>query len=459
MSNNLARGQEKLIVPISPYTSAQSCDDLQYQTGQNINGQRRAADVIPHGVFLLSTLNAIEAGSTTRKIIKTAHGARKNDILHFTSGLNIGVAIQILSCPDANTMILAGTPEFSSTVGDTFDLKRHVTPLYDSTGALAVGAPVGGATAANQVLEIAQLTAINSNTDGIETLVGTSNTSLASIDAKTPALSAGAVPVAGPLTDTQLRATPVPVSGTVSTGGLTDTQLRATPVPVSGTVTANAGTNLNTSALALETTQALIKAKTDNLDIALSTTALKNQFPATLGQTTKANSISAAVPSDQATQTAPFGIRESDGTNWLGSIALAAAQLTTGVITAIKAVMAINMGWDGTTHREMAVDTNGSQKMVPATTSGTITQIQATIGTSAARATVAGTAPNAARKRLSFKPAAANTGVIYFGASTVTISTGMQIIGPDRLDFLMDASDYYLISDTAGQKVEIVEVI
>ncbi len=38
----------------------------------------------------------------------------------------------------------------------------------------------------------------------------------------------------------------------VTTGGLTDTELRATPVPVSGTVTANAGTNLNTSLLALE---------------------------------------------------------------------------------------------------------------------------------------------------------------------------------------------------------------
>lgn len=64
--------------------------------------------------------------------------------------------------------------------------------------------------------------------------------------------------VATLLTDTQLRATPVPVSGTISTGGLTDTQLRATAVPVSltsttitnfpatqavsGTVTANLGT-------------------------------------------------------------------------------------------------------------------------------------------------------------------------------------------------------------------------
>jgi len=54
----------------------------------------------------------------------------------------------------------------------------------------------------------------------------------------------GTQPVSGPLTDAQLRVTPVPVSGTVNvgtvpvTGPLTDAQLRVTPVPVSGTVTA-----------------------------------------------------------------------------------------------------------------------------------------------------------------------------------------------------------------------------
>lgn len=41
------------------------------------------------------------------------------------------------------------------------------------------------------------------------------------------------LPVSGPLTDAQLRATPVPVSGEVVTGGLTDDQLRASAVPVS----------------------------------------------------------------------------------------------------------------------------------------------------------------------------------------------------------------------------------
>jgi hypothetical protein len=51
---------------------------------------------------------------------------------------------------------------------------------------------------------------------------------------------------ADPLTDTQLRATAVPVSGTVTANTglsqpLTDTELRASAVPVSGTVTANTG--------------------------------------------------------------------------------------------------------------------------------------------------------------------------------------------------------------------------
>lgn len=45
-------------------------------------------------------------------------------------------------------------------------------------------------------------------------------------------LRATPVPVSGPLTDVQLRATEVPVSGP-----LTDTQLRATSVPVSGPLT------------------------------------------------------------------------------------------------------------------------------------------------------------------------------------------------------------------------------
>jgi len=80
-------------------------------------------------------------------------------------------------------------------------------------------------------------------------------------------ISSVAIAVTGPLTDTQLRATPVPVSltsttitGSVAvTGPLTDTQLRATPVPISGTVAAT-----QSGAWSTGRTWALAKA-TDNV--------------------------------------------------------------------------------------------------------------------------------------------------------------------------------------------------
>lgn len=152
-------------------------------------------------------------------------------------------------------------------------------PLPVSVSSLPL--PAGAATAANQATQTALLTNIDLNTpvlvggrvpvdgSGVTQPISASalplptgaatearqadgNASLASIDGKTPVLVGGqvpvvistSVPVTGPVTDTQLRATPVPVtvSGTATvTGPLTDAQLRATPVPISGTVTANTG--------------------------------------------------------------------------------------------------------------------------------------------------------------------------------------------------------------------------
>lgn len=132
--------------------------------------------------------------------------------------------------------------------------QSYVWPAPQSTP------PVGGATAANQVLEIAQLTAINSNTAGLLTdaelratpvpvsgAVTTDGLTDAELRASAVPVSltsttiTGSVAVTGPLTDTELRATPVPVSGTVSTGGLTDAELRASAVPVSLTSTTITG--------------------------------------------------------------------------------------------------------------------------------------------------------------------------------------------------------------------------
>jgi len=60
----------------------------------------------------------------------------------------------------------------------------------------------------------------------------------------------GSVAVTGGLTDTQIRLTPLAISGTVNTGllqGVTDTQLRTTPLPISGTVVSNATLSAETT--------------------------------------------------------------------------------------------------------------------------------------------------------------------------------------------------------------------
>lgn len=94
----------------------------------------------------------------------------------------------------------------------------------------------------------------------------------------------------------------------------------------------------------------------------------------------------------------------------------------------------------------------------PSTVLGTITSTQKSVGLTAVRATVSGSSPSSVRKRLLIKPSKNNTGAVYLGSSSVTTSNGLEIIGPDRLEFLLDAADYFLISDTAGQVVEIIEV-
>lgn len=276
--------------------------------------------------------------------------------------------------------------------------------------------PLGGATSANQLTEIA---------------------ALQSIDAKNPALVGGKVPVdtglAQALTDTQLRATPVPVSGTVSTGGLTDAQLRATPVPVSGTVTANAGTNLNTSALALEATQLLVKAKTDNLDVALST---RNLEATQLLIKAKTDNLDVAL-STRATET---------------TLAAQSAKLPATIgQKAMAASLAVTVASD-----QSPIPTSST----PASISGTITTAQKSLPTAntAVRATVSGSALVSNKKR-KIKPASSNTGRVWYGSSGVTISNGIEIIGPDYITLDGDFSDYYVVSDTNTQIVEILEVV
>ena len=159
----------------------------------------------------------------------------------------------------------------------SIDTTGLATSTKQDTGNTSLSSIDGKITAVNTGAVVVSSSALPSGaaTSAKQPALGTAGTASADVitvqgkAAMTPLLTDGSgvtQPVSGtvtantglsqPLTDTQLRATAVPVSGTF---------YQATQ-PVSGTVTANAGTNLNTSALATEAGNlATIKTNTDKI--------------------------------------------------------------------------------------------------------------------------------------------------------------------------------------------------
>jgi hypothetical protein len=133
---------------------------------------------------------------------------------------------------------------------------QYVDLQVDATGVVqtsAAGGPGGGAVTVADGADVAQGT--TTDLSSANTVIGllkaikaaitgtlTTTTSWASAQ-HVIVDTAPTTAVTGPLTDTQLRATPVPISGTVTASGpLTDTQLRNSAVPVSLTSTTVTGT-------------------------------------------------------------------------------------------------------------------------------------------------------------------------------------------------------------------------
>ena len=103
-----------------------------------------------------------------------------------------------------------------------------------------------------------------------------------------PVSIASSVPVTGPLTDTQLRASAVPINGTVTANTglsqpLTDAQIRASDLPVSGTFF-QATQPVSASALPLpsgaSTETTLVAVEVDTSAIASSASAINNKLAA-----------------------------------------------------------------------------------------------------------------------------------------------------------------------------------
>ena len=216
--------------------------------------------------------------------------------------------------------------------------------------------PTGASTASNQSTGNASLASIDGKITAVNTGAvtvassalptgaatatkqDTGNTSVASIDTKTPALgqalAAASVPVV--LTAAQITTLTPPAQG------LTDTQLRATAVPVSGTVTANIGTS---GSLALDATL------TGGTQKSIVRAAAK-------GATTAADVTSTAQSSDR--QALDVQIRTSAGAavDTFGGGTQYATGAATGTPTGT-----VSLGWDGSNVKALPLDASGFLKV------------------------------------------------------------------------------------------------
>lgn len=192
--------------------------------------------------------------------------------------------------------------------------------------------------------------------------------------------------------------------------------------PVTGTVTANAGTNLNTSALALEAS--LVK------------------LPLTQGSTTSGQSgalvqgaVTTSAPTYTTAQTSPLSLDTSgrlrmDVSSWIGSTAPTIGSKTSA--NSIPVVIASDQG-------------------AVSTTAGALTSI--TTGQQAVTATAA-VLPTQAAKNVCIKVLIAGTQTVYYGPTGVTTATGQEISAGDASCMALDnVNRIFVIAGGTGSTV------
>jgi len=252
----------------------------------------------------------------------------------------------------------SGTP-INITAGD---LNVQLTDLGVNFDATRIGDGSGnylGVNASNEALVhdadvLSELVALNASDLATETTLSAILADTASLDAKDFA------------TETTLSAILVDTSSLDAKDFATETTLAAILADTA---------SLDTKDFATETTLAALSAKFNTLGqkanaagapVTLSTEqeALLQRIRDVLNTNdsgaSTANTLRTVLATRHEAVGTPLSQRLSDGVDFISSIAIAAAQLTFGAITKAFHTVSINMGWDGTDHREISVDTSGN---------------------------------------------------------------------------------------------------
>lgn len=282
-----------------------------------------------------------------------------------------------------------------------------------------------------------------------------------------------------------LIVSPLTTSSTVTVVQPTGTNLHAvidaSALPA-GASTSALQTSGNTSLSTIATNTTGVSTASNQVTGNASLSSIDTKTPA-LGQALAAASVPVVLTAAQVATLTPLTsvtVVQPTGTNLhtvvdSGSITVTQATgtnlhtvvdssaLPTGAATATNQATEISQltSIASNTTTILAQQTNGTQTASAATpTAKTIHQAAISVGTTAVRLTVSGSTPNASRVVLVANPDSASTATFYIGSSTVTnsgASRGIQLVAGQSFIANNDAGDYYIISSTAAQTVEVME--
>lgn len=200
-------------------------------TAESIREKQLGQTVLAHQYVRLVVSDAAEALSTVNTIVATAHVAKVGDVIEFTSGALSGQEVKVQAV-SANLITLSETLASAPAAAVTFDILRHKYPLVDANGNLNITSSAAPLQYVRDGVdtEVSEDTAVAANsrplpvklvgvTGDINITAGDLNVSTTfandSMDVSGSDVTvSGSVAVTGPLTDVELRATALPVSGT-----------------------------------------------------------------------------------------------------------------------------------------------------------------------------------------------------------------------------------------------------
>ena len=304
-------------------------------TVQPLKNGQHGMDVVANGTAIVVASDAVEALSTAQVIVATGHLAEPGDVIRFTTGGTLFPREISVESVTANTITLVRPAPSIPTTTDPFDILRFQHQTISTSGASSTQISFDR-NSTNTIVTEDTGTPANSRPLPVKIFD----------NAGSPASFA-----AGAVDATTIRNTPASDSP-----HLLATRHEAVTTPLAGRLTD--GTDFISSE-ALAAAQKTVATSTKGIATVGVTLGWDGVTHRELAVSTVGGTTLDAKHEAVAT---PLAGRLSDGTNFIGSEALAAAQKTLTSETAILSTLAVGLGWDGATHREIAVDNAGSTK-------------------------------------------------------------------------------------------------